>query len=52
MAKSKQKTIVVPERPATIDCYPVAGHYVDLTKCTLFVKVDGMYCAIPEAMAT
>lgn len=52
MPKSKQKMIVVNERPAQIDCYPVMGEHIDITKCTLFVRFRGSFVAVPEAVAT
>ncbi|MBD1846634.1 hypothetical protein H6F89_25075 [Cyanobacteria bacterium FACHB-63] len=52
MSKPKERIIVKDERPASIHYYPAAGHHIDISRCTLFVKVDGMYIPVPEAVAT
>lgn len=47
-----QKMIVANERPAAIDCFPVAGVHVNLRECTVYIKVFGDLYAIPQAMIT
>ncbi|BAU14291.1 hypothetical protein LEP3755_48370 [Leptolyngbya sp. NIES-3755] len=48
----KKRMIVVKERPASIDCYPIQNEHIDLTKSTMFVKLHGRYFAVPQVAVT